>query len=309
MPKRLLQLRNDVQCIQGSTVSIVNCGDPNYKTIQFEWFLTDWCNFKCSYCSEFNNMETKFSKETSPGLYKLALARLKRLNAPFTVEIIGGEPTLHPELNEILAALNDTPNCQQVEVVTNLSRSLDFYKSIDYPKVSFLASFHPEHHDMSFLEKAELLKDTLSVTLNLIDDPRFWDLTLDIINELSTRQIKYDVNLLSSTSEYSVNYTEEFFDKFNHVMESTSADTFAFNFDDGSSANLSASVITKDKLHHLRGYKCAPKRYRITHTGEIYNLCTSKKMPIVANTLYEPVICNVSECSCDAMYIFFKERP
>ena len=132
-------------------MKVVQAGDPNNKVIQFEWFLTNWCNFKCSYCSEATNMVESFSKSTSAGKYKLVLVRLKKLEHPFTVELIGGEPTLHPNISNILKELGSIDNCKRIQIATNLSRSVSFYKQIAHPKVSLIASYHPEHHAVDFI--------------------------------------------------------------------------------------------------------------------------------------------------------------
>jgi organic radical activating enzyme len=290
---------------------VIMCGDPNYNIVQFEWFLTNWCNFKCSYCSEADNMIDRYSKETSPGKYKLVLSRLKNIKDPFKVELIGGEPTLHPAIHEILSTLNSIKSCQRVEVVTNLSRTLEFYKDIDYDNVYLLASYHPEYYTPEFVKKAAALGDKVIITLNLSDNPAVWDDTIGVINTLEDLDVRYSFNMLNSTAAYQVNYTDEFFEKFNSYLDhAVDNEQISYLFSDGSTQILNESEILKNKLDHFCGYQCTPIRYRISHNGDIHNLCTNKRLPIMITTesLYAKEICPNTACGCDAMYIFYKEQ-
>lgn len=292
-------------------MKVIKCGNLEYNTVQFEWFLTNWCNFKCSYCSEADNMVGQFSKETSPGKYKLVLARLKKMQQPFKVELIGGEPTLHPNITEILDTLDSIDSCERVEIVTNLSRSLDFYKNINYAKVHLLASYHPEYYTPEFAKKAAALGDKIVITLNLSDNPADWNNTIDVINTLEELHVRYSFNMLNSTAVYQVNYTDEFFTKFDpYLNHAVNNEQISYLFDDGTTQILNESEIVKKGLDHFHGYKCTPIRYRITHDGDIYNLCTNRRLPIAitSESLYNKEVCPNTNCSCDAMYVFYKEQ-
>jgi sulfatase maturation enzyme AslB (radical SAM superfamily) len=290
---------------------VIRCGDPTYTTVQFEWFLTNWCNYQCSYCSEAVNMVGEFSKQTSAGKYKLALARLKNITSPFQVELIGGEPTLHPKIEQILESLDSIDACKNIEVVTNLSRSTNFYKNINLSKVSFLASYHPEYHREEFVGKLLSLGPKARVTVNLTDRAEHWPKTIDLIDRFDRLGIRYSFNLLEPTSTCSIEYSETFFKLFeDYIKKSATNDQISYTFDDGVTKIFNQIEISHNNLNKFKNYSCTPIRYRITHDGDIYNLCTNRKLPmsITSTSLYQKERCPNTCCSCDAMYVFYKEQ-
>lgn len=73
----------------------------NLQTITYPLYvyleLTDYCNFKCKFCSN----QTKNKKYMSLDLIKKILEELKRLNI-YDIYYTGGEPLLHPKFEEII---------------------------------------------------------------------------------------------------------------------------------------------------------------------------------------------------------------
>lgn len=294
---------------------VITCGIPNYNIVQFEWFLTNWCNYSCTYCSEVTRLIPQFSKATSPGKYKLVLSRLKSVQHQFVIELIGGEPTLHPAIEEILTELNNMPNCKEVQLITNLSRPLHFYQTLTglaLNKLAILSSFHPEHYKPEWLDKVLALKtNSLSVTLNLSDQPEHWPLTLDTINSLIDHDVVFAYNILSATPKWTPNYTQEFYDTFNpYINNGKHNESVPYTFEDGTTRILHESEIIEKGLHRLTGYKCTPIRYRITHDSDIQNFCTGRKLPLMLTPaeIFKQEVCPNACCGCDAVFKFHKEK-
>ncbi|HET8723138.1 MAG TPA: GTP 3',8-cyclase MoaA [Anaeromyxobacteraceae bacterium] len=97
--------------------------DPQGRRIVYlRLSLTDRCNFRCSYCS--------------PGLEAahgdaLDRAAIRRLAAIFgsmgirRVRLTGGEPTLRPDLVEVVRDLRETPGIEEIALTTNGHRLED----------------------------------------------------------------------------------------------------------------------------------------------------------------------------------------
>jgi cyclic pyranopterin phosphate synthase len=81
--------------------------------------LTDRCNFRCSYCSPAGH-------ETHEDPLDLAeVTRLVRIFAGLgirRVRLTGGEPTLRPDLLEVVRAVASTPGIEEVALTTNGQR-------------------------------------------------------------------------------------------------------------------------------------------------------------------------------------------
>lgn len=292
--------------------TILNAGIKDYNTLHFEWYLVDWCNYKCSYCNAIDKNVETFSKSTSPSKYKLVLQRLHRLNMEFEMDLYGGEPTLHPEFLTILEEFSKMPNCKLVEIKTNLSRPLHFLKKVfKHDKIKLAASYHAEYCTKEFIDKCIALKDNnFYCHINLSDDPKSWNDILKMINIFDEYGVKYDLNILLSTAEYTVNYTEEFYNLFkDKLTQIADKQTYRFQFDDDVKY-FTAFNVYKNNLANFTGYNCQALLYDIDSDGSIHNSCTGKPLPfIVKQEIFNScVTCPKEHCHADMMLNFYKSK-
>ena len=292
-------------------LEIVNAGQVNYEQLHFGWFLVDWCNYKCTYCSVANRLRESYSKEESHSKYKLVLERLDRIDNSFDMDIYGGEPTLHPNFNEILERLSNNKFCRTIEVKTNLSRSVDFYRNMfAHDKISISASYHFEYHSQSFIDKCIALKENnFSCHISMPDRQEHWDTALALIDTFEQHSVRYDCNILFSTAAYQTNYTSEFYQIFKHALKDTGPH-YPYQFINGTSSDLSVYQIKQQGLDNFNNYKCTALMYEINTEGEIKNMCTGKVLPLLfkKEDTHKTVKCPLTSCSCDVMFNFYKEK-
>lgn len=293
--------------------TLTNAGLKGYNTLHFEWFLVDWCNFKCSYCNAADRMSEKYSKQTSPSKYKLVLERLRRLDMDFEIDIFGGEPTLHPEFLSILEQLSSMPNCKLIEIKTNLSKSLTFFQEVvKFDKVRLAASFHAEYYDLVFLTKCVALKDSnFYCHINLSDKPNDWPMMLRTIDNFDRHSVKYDLNVLLSTPDYTVNYSDEFYNLFEkHLAKQSDKSLYRLGFDNGTEEWMPVFLIHKNKLGNFNGFNCQALLYEITAEGDFINSCTRQPLPlfIKEEDVMKNSVCPKTVCHADMMLNFYKER-
>ena len=155
---------------------IIACGV--YGLLQNNRFVVDWnllrrCNFSCTYCapdihdydSEFPSMEQlqqEFNDIIVPD------------NRAVHFNLNGGEPTIHPDIMDILKMCHSKGT---VEMLSNGTASVSKYNDIlDYAKVNI--SLHHElineKHMEKFIQIAELNKGELIFKyFNTFDEERF----------------------------------------------------------------------------------------------------------------------------------------
>jgi hypothetical protein len=298
-------------------MQILRAGNPEYNKFHFAWTLTNWCNYQCSYCYEQLVMVDKWQKEQSSSNYKLTLTKLKKFDAPFEIELLGGEPTLHPQLTEILTELCSIELCQRIELFTNLSRPLSYFADLDQASLSRMtvtASFHPEYYNQDFIEKADAINRmqhlNIRVSVNISDDPAHWPVTLELIEQLSSRNISYGLHWLHESTDWTPNYTPECFALFQQ-FETPADARFSYEFDSGPQ-QLSSLEVYNQNLHRLTGYTCTPQFFEIYFDGTVANTCTGQRFNslfLKQEQLLRKVSCPRDCCVCESMLNFYKEAP
>jgi len=301
---------------------IKSCGDPNFQRIEFAWHLTDWCNYKCSYCPVLHVVTNDFTQPRHAD-YKMVLARLGTVQRNFQMCLSGGEPTLHPQFLDIVNKMSAIDNCVQIAVMTNLSRSVDFYKQVEAlnvlnkfneNKLLIMAAYHPEYYKDKFLEKAIELHQhcrEFVVQLNLKDQPDTWDSTQLVIERLLEKKVKTRLNLLISNQNFTANYTSEFHERFGQYFDDTDHPfEIPVEFEDGTHAMLKDHEIEINHWNKFQGYECTPVYYSISREGVITNLCTNREVGLSLgdNNLVRKEICPREVCLSKQTLEFPKKK-
>lgn len=131
------------------TIAVEHSSEKQSKVLKIEWNMSKRCNFRCSYCDEFT------SDRKSPHLpfdvAKKAIDKIliKTQDKQIKVNLTGGEPTVNPEFEKILSYMYEKNI--DVGVITNGSRTLEFYKGIMPKLKSFIMSYHMEYHNREVL--------------------------------------------------------------------------------------------------------------------------------------------------------------
>ena len=121
------------------------------------WYLTGRCNYRCSYCFIYG--EGRPSPTITPfstlEQIKTAANNVASLNRPlYMLQLIGGEPTIHPHIADIISTFHEKlgERLDSVQIVTNGSRNADFYEKIsELAKVinfQLNISLHTDHVEM-----------------------------------------------------------------------------------------------------------------------------------------------------------------
>ena len=111
-----------------------------------EFHLVDSCNLKCRACTSFSNISKKANFIDA----RLLGIRLTRLTKLFTIEqirLLGGEPLLHPDINNIIKIVRQCLGYSRIELVTNgilLDKmSKDFFETCYKNNINIIISSYP----------------------------------------------------------------------------------------------------------------------------------------------------------------------
>lgn len=301
--------------------SIKSCGQKKQSEAYFAWRLTNWCNYKCSYCPNLRIITDNYQHDDHATYHKLVTTRLRTVEMPFTVCLTGGEPTLYPGIYDVVKDLAGIDNCQNAVLMTNLSRPASFYEKfglIGSSKVVVMASAHPEYVKADqFIEKSMLLAKMSPMRYTahvcLVDDPNTWDTSERIITTLIDAGVNVKPNMLFETVDSKQDYTPEFYTRFLKYFEQES-DSLIHEiecvFDDGTTGVLKDYEFEIEGLNRFKGYRCKTAAFKIMMDGTISNSCTGRALPLLLNdkNLVHEELCPKDVCDGRQLLTYHKYR-
>ena len=92
--------------------------------IKVEWNLGKRCNYDCSYCPSV--IHDNSSPHTSIDILESTVDKLCELNKPLRISLTGGEPCVHPDIEDFLEYLK-RKNIFWVNITTNGTRPSTWY--------------------------------------------------------------------------------------------------------------------------------------------------------------------------------------
>lgn len=112
------------------------CYDTLYDTrLEVHWMLTYMCNYDCSYCFESGMERKKFNKNnfsSHEDVVKVIDHILEINRSLYDITLVGGEPTIHPDFLQIIAAIDKKlgKRCNSLVITTNGSCKMEMIKKI-----------------------------------------------------------------------------------------------------------------------------------------------------------------------------------
>jgi MoaA/NifB/PqqE/SkfB family radical SAM enzyme len=97
---------------------------PHQDQLKIEWNLGKRCNYDCTYCP--SSIHDNFSPHTDINILEAAVDKLCELGKPLRISLTGGEPCVHPDIEDFLEYLK-RKNIFWVNLTTNGTRGHRWY--------------------------------------------------------------------------------------------------------------------------------------------------------------------------------------
>ena len=322
-------------------MQICESGNPEYNKVGFTWDLITACQYRCSYCYALDWLTNpKSIKKT--GEYKQVLSRLSLQSMPdFKIELLGGEPTLHPEIDYILNNLCENNKCFNITVNTNLVSMLNNLQDLARKGLVISCSFHPEQNrdvrpfckKLMMLHDAGFEKEQLLVNINIHNDISYIDNYIKILKVCSDHNIYAGANYLFDTKLYKSEYSSQFLTNLHERVSELDNIPVGWSMSDIDTCGLSVhrhpgsckirfvdnndveyyhnfKYVEENNLNKFTGYNCRPKMWQINPNGVIFNDCTGEELRLDNSNIRSLVTCPVEFCgSCEMKYSFHKTAP
>ena len=115
---------------------------PHQDQIKIEWNLGKRCNLDCTYCP--SSIHDNFSPHTDINVLERTVDKLCELDKPLRISLTGGEPCVHPDIEDFLEYLK-RKNIFWVNITTNGTRDYGWYLMNEIFWNHAVFSLHFEH--------------------------------------------------------------------------------------------------------------------------------------------------------------------
>lgn len=283
---------------------------PDYKILT--WVLGNVCNYSCSYCPEdlhagnfrYPSLETaidvftKFRGDKNQKVY---------------YEIVGGEPTIWPKLQDYIDTISDENTF--IEVNSNASRTKRYWDNFKSKVDFFYLSFHPEFADEDkFVETIESLHERYRTHVTILLVPGLWNKCKRFFDRIFFERTDLKINVTFTLVRPNFNgepepYTDEMQEYFNMKKKNRALPL---------TKNVPHTLVYKGnpinwrrfqlkKYNNFKGMFCnAPKERLYIHVdGNIYHAACMERGSIgniyegnYDLSIVEPILCSKVKCGC-----------
>lgn len=275
------------------------------------WYLGNKCNYRCSYCHpDYYDGQHYWHP---PDIVSSFINQFKKPKVFFS----GGEPTFHPQLFDIFEKIDSEAD---VGIVTNASRSLDWYEKLVSIRSQTIVvfSYHYRYADENkFYEKAISLTNnkncTLSVTFLLPSDNHY-DKSVEFYYKLKEAGIAVQPKLRFHVIEnrrtdiglrLDPGYTASHYDWASKENENVNEGITLYNKNLIPIKNVSTQYLVTEKITNFEGWTCYAQKQNmlINPNGDILtSLCAQqKKLGNIFSTYslenLSAETCRIKECT------------
>jgi len=132
-------------------------------SIKIEWNIGKRCNYDCSYCPSV--IHDNSSPHTDIEILKATVDRLCDLEKPIRLSLTGGEPCVHPRIEELIAYIKSKGFW--LSITTNGTRKDSWYTSQQVDQWVF--SLHFEYDWLNVLYTIKAVHETVMHTHVLVN--------------------------------------------------------------------------------------------------------------------------------------------
>lgn len=271
------------------------------RGLLISWMFGNYCTYKCSYCnSDFNGGNHAYpSKEK-------VLEVFKRFPLS-TVMLLGGEPTFHPDFEDIV---QNKPKTLNLQIFSNASRPIAFWeRTVDYLDSIYL-TYHIEYAiPLRFKDIAEVCGPKLA-RINLPMMPDRWNECLSAYDFLRSNNFKVSPKVVlddfgAASSKYSSKYTKEQLAWVDQKQDDDFKNIIFYNSKQEAIGKSNPANLLSQKLTDFNGWLCdSPKQnININASGQVYDTaCGQRKLLGSLKDGFDPstesTVCVQNFCWC-----------
>lgn len=283
---------------------------PHQNSIKVEWNLGKRCNYDCSYCP--SSIHDNTSAPTDIKILKATVDKLMTLGKPLRISFTGGEPTVHPNFEELVNYCKHV-GVSWVSVTTNGTRKPEWYinQRADY----WVFSLHFEYdwnRIANTISSVSSLKQTQNMMVNIMAHHDKMDEVKDVAGYFDMVKVPYAIRRIRWTEGDHDLFDDMRYhpDDYKWLVEQEATVTGNCVIDNGKLGEqvIHANDVIKLHLNQYKGWTCNAglESLMINWDGDVHratcrvgdSLGNIYKDTFVVPT--EPVVCTRDWCTCAA---------
>lgn len=256
------------------------------------------CQLRCYYCYSQEEFGKQWkSQHLSEDLIDKLYDGISQSSEIFVLSLLGGEPTLYPNLSKFIEKFSDLPNVRQINLYTNSIKPLDFLPIT--PKLWVCLTHHPSQHNESHILKNIRTLQSLGIRfrVNLMLIERYKEQIQNFYNLTKPLGVDYEITFLEFKGKL-------FLDQ-NIIPELENEKVCVFN-------NKQFSLIEFYQKYGSKKFKlciCHINDYTLNLDGTLQHMCTLDKVNIddLKDLKIKKVLCPWGMCN-DTCYAKFRKE-
>jgi MoaA/NifB/PqqE/SkfB family radical SAM enzyme len=283
---------------------------PHQDNIKIEWNLGKRCNYDCSYCP--SSIHDNNSEHTDIEILKLTVDKLMLLGKPIRLSFTGGEPTVHPNFEELINYCKHV-GVGWVSVTSNGTRQAEWYinQRADY----WVFSLHFEHdwnRVANTISAVSKLKQKQNMMVNIMAHHDKMAEVKDVAGYFDTVKVPYVIRRIRWTEgDHNIFDDMRYHpDDYKWIMNQEATVTGNCVIDKGELGEqiIHANDVIKLHLNKYKGWTCNAgiESLMINWDGEVHRATcrVGGSLGNIYNNTFiaptEPITCTRDWCTCAA---------
>lgn len=283
---------------------------PHQNSIKIEWNLGKRCNYDCSYCPA--SIHDNFSPHTDINILERAVDKLVALDKPLRISLTGGEPCVHPDIEDFLDYLK-RKNISWINLTTNGTRGSRWYLQNEMFFNHVVFSLHFEYDWKRIVQVINEFYDSTErdFFVNVMAHHDHMDSVRKVVKEFKEKGIKFAIRRLRWTEGDHNVFDDMRYDGNDLEWILANDATVSPNtiiFKDKIEHLYHANDVIKQKLNTFTGWTCNAglESLMINWDGEVHRATCrvgGSLGNVYNNTLTvpsDPIKCDRNFCTCSA---------
>jgi len=284
-------------------------------SVHVEWNLGKRCNLDCTYCPA--EIHDNFSPHTNIKVLKDAVDALAEIGKPIRLSLTGGEPCVHPDIQELLE--HASQRLDWVTVTSNGTRTPKFYADLPVNYIVFSLHFEDiqwakQVETITLFNQLNEIQNNFDFHVNVMAHHEYMLKVKQAVDRFAGHNIKYAIRR--------IRWTEGNHDVFDDMRYDGKDLEWILKQNATAEPNvlvdgemMHANDVIKQNLNQFKGWSCNAgiESLMINWDGEVHR-ATCRVGGSLGN-IYDgsfeppekPIICTRNFCTCAADIPLTKE--